>query len=84
MDKAFHARAAFLYTCWDAGTTRCRGRAQTYRDCKYDKGKRYYRRQVRLPTIYPDGLYVLGFAWYGGLDHGKGYHAALGDYYDCR
>lgn len=84
MDAHFHTRAAFHYSCWDVGAARCRGRRQTYRDCKYDRDKLYYRRKVRLPAVYPDGLYVLGFAWWGGLDQGKGFNAALGDYYDCR
>lgn len=84
MDAAFHARAAFHYSCWDAGATKCARGWQMYRDCKYDHEKLYYRRRVRLPAVYPDGLYVLGFAWWGGLDQGKGFNAALGDYYDCR
>lgn len=84
MDAHFHTRAAFHYSCWEVGATRCRGRRETYRDCKYDRDKLYYRRKVRLPAVYPDGLYVLGFAWWGGLDRGKGFNAALGDYYDCR
>lgn len=84
MDAAFHTRAAFHYSCWDAGAARCHGGWQTYRDCKYDHDKLYYRRRLRLPAVYPDGLYVLGFAWWGGLDRGKGFNAALGDYYDCR
>lgn len=83
MDAAFHARAAFHYSCWDAGATKCARGWQMYRDCKYDHEKLYYRRRVRLPAVYPDGLYVLGFAWWGGLDQGKGFNAALGDYYDC-
>lgn len=34
---------------------------------------------IRIPKIYPDGVYVLGWVWYGG---GKG-GGDFGDYYDC-
>eukprot|EP00168_Porphyra_purpurea_P002319 TRINITY_DN1266_c0_g2_i2.p2 TRINITY_DN1266_c0_g2~~TRINITY_DN1266_c0_g2_i2.p2 ORF type:complete len:208 (+),score=16.54 TRINITY_DN1266_c0_g2_i2:688-1311(+) len=83
MDAHFHTRAAFLYTCWDTGAFKCRTRRERWRDCKYDNKSMAYKRRLRIPRVYPDGLYVLGFAWWGGLDDGKGFNAALGDYYDC-
>jgi len=84
MDGHFHTRAAFLYTCWDTGAFKCRNPRERWRDCKYDDDQVAYKRRLRIPRVYPDGLYVLGFAWWGGLDKGKGFNAALGDYYDCR
>lgn len=66
-----HARNAFRWSCWSHGQIRCRdGKCGTDR-----KGWRY-RQFITIPDVFPDGEYVLGFAWYGGSFF-------QGDYYSC-
>lgn len=63
-----HTRNAFLYTCADQDVRR--------------GGREYYRHAVRVPEVYDDGVYVLGWVWYGGAIR-TGLQGAFGDYYDC-
>lgn len=73
-----HRQNAFLFSCTDANLSSCSVRFRK-RDCRFDRGNKYFRHVVQIPKIYPDGVYVLGWVWYGG---GKRY-GAFGDYYDC-
>lgn len=79
--KTFHAQAAFMFTCADVKVTKCE-RENRERDCKVDRLNEYYRYQLRIPKVYPDGYYVLGWLWYGGLVS-TGTHGAFGEYWDC-
>lgn len=100
MNKAAHARNAFEYSCFGATPV-----IATAEDRKIDKwgfsmvgndGKTtrvgYYKSTVRIPTVVPDGKYILGWVWYGGTGGEtsdtpyteepwwKGY---FGDYWSC-
>lgn len=77
MDKDVHERNAFHYGCWGANpvvaTARDRRRnAQGFSIAGAD-GKlhhmpvSYYTAKVTIPTVVPDGVYALGWVWYGGL-----------------
>ncbi|OSX71893.1 hypothetical protein BU14_0491s0001 [Porphyra umbilicalis] len=66
-----HAANAFRWSCWSHGRIRC-GRGQ----CGTDRTGSRYRQQVTIPDVFPDGLYVLGYSWYGG-------HFEQGDYWSC-
>lgn len=77
-NSAAHNRLAFLYTCADPRPTSCRS-ATRRRDCNYDRNNLFFRHSVRIPPVYPDGVYVLGWVWYGGGAR----WGSFGDYYDC-
>lgn len=73
-----HEALAFHYSCWSSELYYCDNKEQ-HRDCGYDRDNLAYKTTITVPTIYPDGVYVLGWSWYGG---GEG-HGDYGDYYDC-
>lgn len=73
-----HAQNAFLFTCADVGLTKCSTRYKK-RDCYYDLKNEYYKHIIQIPKLYSDGVYVLGWAWYGGGER----WGSFGDYYDC-
>lgn len=76
--KDAHAFYAFRYACWSATEFFC-NEYEKQRDCHYDFENKAYKTDISIPTVIPDGVYVFGFAWYGGgrdLD-------SFGDYYDC-
>jgi len=69
---------AIEYNCWDIGKFECT-KFDKLRDCAYDTSDMAFSKNLYVPRIYPDGNYVLSFAWYGG---GESY-GHFGDYYDC-
>lgn len=77
-NKDIHRENAFLFTCADVSITKCTKKNEK-RDCNFDKEKNYFRHNIRIPHIYSDGVYVLGWVWYGG----GGRWGHFGDYYDC-
>lgn len=80
-NRIAHEKGAFLWSCADSNVTHC-NQNNRKRNCRVDKNNEFYKKRIRIPTIYPDGNYVLGWAWYGGANRfaEKG---AFGDYYDC-
>ena len=78
MSKDAHHRYAFYYGCWTDQEIDCNP-YERHRDCYYDRENLGYKTQVTIPTIYPDGVYVFGWVWYGG---GRVF-GSFGDYYDC-
>lgn len=101
MNKAAHARNAFHYSCWGAHPVAAKGNdlerdrhgfslvGSDGRDGKHQPG--YYVERVTVPPVVPDGDYVLGWAWYGGIGgpvhdndpqepRDKSY---FGDYWSC-
>lgn len=71
MSHAAHARNAFRWSCWSHGRIGC-GRG----DCGTDRTRSRYRQHITIPDVFPDGDYMLGYAWYGGSFQ-------QGDYYSC-
>lgn len=79
MDKAAHERFTFQISCWSSGLHNCGSRHE--RVCGNDADGKAYRVEITVPSAYPDGVYVFGWAWYGGGDfRGKSF---FGDYYSC-
>lgn len=76
--KEWHSKMAFHYTCWNVGRFNC-NEFDFHRDCNYDRDNQAFSKMLYIPPIYPDGVYVLAFTWYGG-GIGSGH---FGDYYDC-
>lgn len=77
-NKYRHRQGAFLYTCADLARTKCSLR-NLRRDCPFDRRGVHYRNKLKIPSIYADGVYVLGWVWYGGGSK----FGRFGDYYDC-
>ncbi|CAN8071063.1 unnamed protein product [Agarophyton chilense] len=78
MRREAHDALAFHYGCWSEGEFSCK-RTEQHRDCGFDRDNLAYRVSVVVPTTHPDGVYVLGWAWYGGGT----VTSDFGDYYDC-
>lgn len=79
MDKEAHKKFAFHYACMGTGLHICPIR--TYDVCGNDGEGRAWQTQVRIPAVYPDGVYTFGWSWYGGGDYRD--HSFFGDYYSC-
>lgn len=77
-DWRVHKANAFSYACWSRGEFECSMENQ-YRSCWYDMDSRAYKDWITIPAVFPDGDYVLGYAWYGGGER----FGNFGDYYDC-
>lgn len=71
MNHTAHRVNAFRTSCWSHGRVWC-GRGV----CGNDRRRSRYKQAIKVPPVFPDGEYVLGFVWYGG-----GYQQ--GDYYSC-
>lgn len=101
MDKATHTRNAFHYSCWGANPVQASG-AELGKDKygystvgndgeehNYPKG--YYKTIITIPSVIPDGKYVLGWVWHGGVGGGvKGNspqepspYGYFADYWSC-
>lgn len=81
MNKHVHARNAFRYDCADSGRHKCSERYFD-RDCLYDQKGLTYTTPLKIPKVYEDGVYVLGWVWYGGVNE-NAYNGDFGDYHDC-
>ncbi|KAI0560756.1 hypothetical protein FGB62_101g05 [Gracilaria domingensis] len=68
-----HEQGAFLYMCNDVNEAACEA-WNWNRDCYFDRSGHYYRHIIRAPSHAPDGVYVLGWAWFGGN---------FEDFFDC-
>lgn len=77
-DKVAHSRFAFEYGCWESGEYNCREAGD---DCGTDNSEAY-KRQITVPDVYEDGVYVLGYVWYGGLHYSRD-HGEFADFYSC-
>eukprot|EP00178_Gracilaria_changii_P027930 TRINITY_DN9328_c0_g1_i1.p2 TRINITY_DN9328_c0_g1~~TRINITY_DN9328_c0_g1_i1.p2 ORF type:complete len:378 (+),score=73.94 TRINITY_DN9328_c0_g1_i1:957-2090(+) len=102
MDRDAHSRNAFHYSCWGARAMRAAphelrndrfGFSMVGSDGEQHRfAKGYYAASVTIPTVLPDGNYVLGWAWYGGTGGAlrsanapqyPSSQAYFGDYYSC-
>lgn len=79
MDKSAHERFTFQISCWSSGLHWCPSREENI--CGNDGEGKAYKVPVVVPSSYPDGVYVFGWAWYGGGDY-RGY-SYFGDYFSC-
>lgn len=75
-DRAWHDRLTIMHGCWHSGMVSCRGRGE----CGTDRDGLAFGRQITIPHVFPDGDYVLGFAWYGGVRNGRGFFP---DFFSC-
>lgn len=76
LDLETHERNAFHYSCFGAGA---------------DEEGKNATVKVRIPSVIPDGVYVMGWAWYGGLEGNRKQNkvdnpnprAYFGDHWSC-
>jgi hypothetical protein len=74
MDKSAHDKMAFRFSCWAVDEHLCPANGFCGTQNKL------YRLHIKVPDVYPDGRYVLGWAWYGGTENNR---ASMGDYWSC-
>jgi hypothetical protein len=80
MSKEIHENFAFHHACWEAGEIGC----ENGDFCGTDEKRRRYQTEVEIPSVFPDGEYILGWAWYGGTMYRDGSEKAeFGDYWSC-
>lgn len=101
MNKAMHAKNAFYYSCWGANPVPAKS-TELGRDKygfsfigsdgeQHNHAKGYYVTNVKIPPVVPDGSYVLGWIWHGGIgDSVQGNapqepkpYGYFGDYHSC-
>lgn len=101
MNKVTHEENAFHYSCWGANPVRAKpselGRDALGFSLVGSDGKlhnlpvSYYTTEITIPPVVPDGVYALGWVWYGGMG-GSIYGNApedpypdgfFGDYWSC-
>ena len=74
-----HERGTFHYACFDSKPRKCDKNKYA---CGTDD--KLYGTEVRVPDDVKDGLYVLGWAWYGAANMQKGKVTyKFGDYWSC-
>ena len=74
-----HKKMSFYYTCWGRGLYRCYGD-----ECGTDSNGEAFSADVELPTVLPDGEYMVGWTWYGGGNLRKaGNMGHWSDYFSC-
>lgn len=77
MDKAIHTRNAFHYSCW-GGDPKVATPAERVRDRSgfsltgsdgmfHNSSIGFFTTRVHVPEVVPDGIYALGWTWYGGI-----------------
>ena len=74
-----HERGTFHYSCFDSEPRKCD-------ESKYACGTddKLYGTEVRVPDDVKDGLYVLGWSWYGAANMQRGKVTyKFGDYWSC-
>lgn len=101
MNKNKHAANAFYYTCWGANPV-VAAPDELHRDDygftligsdgeEHDYKQGYYQTEIEIPKCVPDGDYVLGWAWYGGMStpvkgnvqQEPSSYGYFGDYWSC-
>lgn len=76
-DISAHEQFAFYYGCWEQNIFPCSGSL-----CESDKTHRAFRAFTTVPTVIPNGVYLLAQIWYGGLKWTR-HHGAFSDYASC-
>ena len=78
MDRSWHKKLAIYDGCWAQGAFSCRGR-----QCGADMAGIAFKREIEIPSIYPDGDYVFAMVWYGGAHLPLKKRTFFSDYFSC-
>lgn len=74
--REWHERLTIMHGCWESGERVCRRREE----CGTDMRRVTFDRKIKIPDVFPNGNYVLGMVWYGGVKRRRGLYP---DYYSC-
>lgn len=66
LQKNAHTHFAFYHGCWEQNVHPCGNR-----DCGSDTKGVSFRRNIVIPDVIPNGVYVLAYMWYGGLSESR-------------
>lgn len=77
MSRPWHAKLALFHGCWESGMYRCAGDM-----CGSDSDNEGFQREVVIPPVFPDGIYVAAVVWYGGLHFSRD-KGQFPDYFSC-
>lgn len=77
-NSSVHELLTISHACWETGMHRCTPRE----DCGTDRSKKAYGTTIKVPQVFPDGLYVFRYVWYGGL-HYKRKRGFFPDFKSC-
>lgn len=77
-DPIAHERLSFYYGCWEQNQHTC----SPTQDCAADNNNVALRRSITVPRYLPDGVYVFGFLWFGGVNF-MGTASQFADYPSC-
>lgn len=78
-DRSAHEQFAIEYGCWETGAYDCRAVGSW---CGTDRNHTAYGRTITVPSTFPDGDYILGYVWFGGLHHHRK-HGQFPDHFSC-
>lgn len=76
MNKQVHKDHALYFGCWEQGVTPCVGGEPC------GTGDEHLSRNFRVPECLPDGMYVFGYVWYGGIQYERDI-GQFPDYHSC-
>lgn len=78
-DRSAHEKFAIEYGCWETGAYNCTANGGW---CGTDRNNTAYGRVISIPTTFPDGDYVVGYVWFGGLHHERE-RGQFPDHFSC-
>lgn len=78
-----HKKYAFHFQCFRSDPFTCKTKAERLIDGWFDEKNVAYKTHVKVPRHIPNGIYVLGWVWYGGLHSDMPWTSYYGDYYSC-
>eukprot|EP00168_Porphyra_purpurea_P008191 TRINITY_DN2031_c0_g1_i1.p1 TRINITY_DN2031_c0_g1~~TRINITY_DN2031_c0_g1_i1.p1 ORF type:complete len:310 (-),score=73.95 TRINITY_DN2031_c0_g1_i1:128-1057(-) len=82
-NAAMHKKYAFHYQCFRSDPFTCKTKTERLVDGWFDERNVAYKTHVKVPRHIPNGVYVLGWVWYGGLHTNMPWTGYYGDYYSC-
>lgn len=77
-DSVAHRKFAFYYGCWEQGLFLC----GKHPKCGSDTRGMAFQRNVSVPNVIPDGVYVFAFMWFGGI-HYERKHGRFAHFTSC-
>lgn len=77
MSRSAHSKYFIYAGCWDQGEYRCSGKL-----CGSDTDRIGFSRDIEIPKVIPDGVYIFAYVWFGGL-HFSRKRGDFADYYSC-
>lgn len=77
-NSSVHWFLTILHSCWESNIYNC-ARSEY---CGSDSARQAYSTRTTVPLVYPDGIYVFRYVWYGGL-HFKRQHGFFPEYKSC-